>query len=154
MLFGCLCCLVVNVVWLLFVLFYVVFVCKCVLPPGDNPIAVNKYIISYHIITNDKWFRHSLNISVYYRHCYHYLCSLYNRSSDSVVKPITVNMSLYFLFLESRFIFSTKYIIVIIAIIYHYDDYDWYYKVKSYILSVSDFYPYKQSADLPLKDDT
>jgi len=28
------------------VLFYVLFVCKCVLPPGDNPIAVNKYIIS------------------------------------------------------------------------------------------------------------
>ena len=26
-------------------LFYVLFVCKCVLPPGDNPIAVNKYII-------------------------------------------------------------------------------------------------------------
>jgi len=32
---------------LLFVLFYVLFVCKCVLPPGDNPTAVNKYII-YH----------------------------------------------------------------------------------------------------------
>jgi len=32
---------------LLFILFYV-FVCKCVLPPGDNPIAVNKYI--YHTI--------------------------------------------------------------------------------------------------------
>jgi hypothetical protein len=31
---------------LLFVLFYVLFVCKCVLPPGDNPTAV-KYIISY-----------------------------------------------------------------------------------------------------------
>ena len=30
-----------------FVLFYVLFVCKYVLPPGDNPIAVNKYIISY-----------------------------------------------------------------------------------------------------------
>jgi hypothetical protein len=29
---------------LLFVLFYVLFVCKCVLPPGDNPIAVNKYM--------------------------------------------------------------------------------------------------------------
>ena len=29
----------------LFELFYVLFVCKCVLPPGDNPIAVNKYII-------------------------------------------------------------------------------------------------------------
>jgi hypothetical protein len=31
---------------LLFVLFCVLFVCKCVLPPGDNPIAVNKYIIN------------------------------------------------------------------------------------------------------------
>ena len=36
---------VICVVRLLFVL-YVLFVCKCVLPPGDNPIAVNKYIIS------------------------------------------------------------------------------------------------------------
>jgi hypothetical protein len=34
---------------LLFVLLYVLFVCKCVLPPGDNTIAVNKYIISYQI---------------------------------------------------------------------------------------------------------
>jgi len=38
---------VICVVQLLFVLFYVLFVCKCVLPPGDNPIAVNKYTISY-----------------------------------------------------------------------------------------------------------
>jgi hypothetical protein len=36
----------ICVVWLLFV-FYVLFVCKCVLPLGDNLIAVNKYIISY-----------------------------------------------------------------------------------------------------------
>jgi hypothetical protein len=46
-----LCCsdVIICVVWLLFVLFYkyVVFVCKCVLPPGDNLIAVNKYIISF-----------------------------------------------------------------------------------------------------------
>jgi hypothetical protein len=34
----------------LFVLSYVLFVCKCVLPPCDNPIAVNKYIILYIII--------------------------------------------------------------------------------------------------------
>jgi len=34
----------ICVVRLLFVLFYVLFVCKCVLPPGDKPIAVNKYI--------------------------------------------------------------------------------------------------------------
>jgi hypothetical protein len=33
---------VIWVVWLLFVLFCVLFVCKCLLPPGDNPIAVNK----------------------------------------------------------------------------------------------------------------
>jgi len=38
---------VICVVLLLFVLFYILFVCKCVLPPVDNPIAVNKYIISY-----------------------------------------------------------------------------------------------------------
>ena len=37
------CCVVLCIVC--FVLFYVLFVCKCVLPPGDNPIAVNKYII-------------------------------------------------------------------------------------------------------------
>jgi len=31
-------------------MFYVLFVCKCLLPPGDNPTAVIKCIISYHII--------------------------------------------------------------------------------------------------------
>jgi len=35
---------VICVVQLLFVLSYVLSVCKCVLPPGDNPTAVNKYI--------------------------------------------------------------------------------------------------------------
>jgi hypothetical protein len=35
---------VICVVRLLFVLIYVLFLCNCVLPPGDNPIAVNKYI--------------------------------------------------------------------------------------------------------------
>jgi hypothetical protein len=32
---------------LLFVLFCVLFVCKCVLSPGNNTIAVNKYMILY-----------------------------------------------------------------------------------------------------------
>ena len=36
--------LVIYVVRLLFVLFYVLFVCKCVLPPGDNPAAFNNYM--------------------------------------------------------------------------------------------------------------
>jgi hypothetical protein len=44
---------VICVVRLLFVLLNVLLVCKCVLSPGDNPIAVNKYItlyiVSYHI---------------------------------------------------------------------------------------------------------
>jgi hypothetical protein len=38
-------CICVN--QYLFVLKYVLFVCKCVLPPGDNPTAVNKYHIIY-----------------------------------------------------------------------------------------------------------
>jgi hypothetical protein len=37
----------ICVVRLLFALFYVVFVCKCVLSPGDNQIAFNKYIIYF-----------------------------------------------------------------------------------------------------------
>ena len=41
---------IVVLLYVLFLLFYVLFVCKYVLPPGDNPIAVNKYIISYHIM--------------------------------------------------------------------------------------------------------
>ena len=41
--------IVICVVRLLFLLFYVLFVCKCVLPLGDKSIAVNNYIISYHI---------------------------------------------------------------------------------------------------------
>jgi len=48
-----------------FVLFYVLFVCKCVLPPGDNPIAVNKYIISY-IISSMKSITRLNNSSVPY----------------------------------------------------------------------------------------
>jgi hypothetical protein len=40
------CCVVLCIVC--FVSFYVLFVCKSVLLlPGDNPLAVNKYIISY-----------------------------------------------------------------------------------------------------------
>jgi hypothetical protein len=35
---------VIRVVLLLIVMFYILFLCKCVLPPGVNPIAVDKYI--------------------------------------------------------------------------------------------------------------
>ena len=47
----CLCILIVMYVpfcvFCFIVLFCVLFVCKCVLPPDVNPIAVNKYIIPY-----------------------------------------------------------------------------------------------------------
>jgi hypothetical protein len=42
--FICVVLFVIRVVFLLIVLFCVMFVCKCVLPPGVNPIAVDKYI--------------------------------------------------------------------------------------------------------------
>jgi hypothetical protein len=50
---------VIWVVRLLFVLFCVLFVCKCVLPLGDNPIAVNKYIKKQRQVAKlrDKIFR-------------------------------------------------------------------------------------------------
>jgi hypothetical protein len=35
---------------LLIVMFYVLFMCKYVLPPGVNPTAVDKYIISYLLV--------------------------------------------------------------------------------------------------------
>jgi hypothetical protein len=40
----CIVLLVIRVVLLLIVMFYVLFMCKCVLPPGVIPIAVDKYI--------------------------------------------------------------------------------------------------------------
>jgi len=46
---------VICVVRLLFLLFYVLFVCKCVLPPDDNPVSVNKYVIYCIIYRNMVW---------------------------------------------------------------------------------------------------
>ena len=40
--------------------------CKCVLPPGDNPIAVNKYII-YHIVKyNEIYVTRNTGITVFF----------------------------------------------------------------------------------------
>jgi uncharacterized membrane protein len=46
-----LCCTVIVLLLLLFVLSYVLIVCTVPLPPGVNTSAVDKYIISYHIIS-------------------------------------------------------------------------------------------------------
>jgi hypothetical protein len=40
----CVVFFVIRVVLLLIVTFYVLLMCKCVLPPGVNPIAVDKYV--------------------------------------------------------------------------------------------------------------
>jgi hypothetical protein len=41
----CVVLFVIRIVLLLIVMFYVLFVCKCVLPPGVNSTAIHKYII-------------------------------------------------------------------------------------------------------------
>jgi H+/gluconate symporter-like permease len=43
-LFIVICVFYIRIVLLLIVMFCVLFVCKCVLPPGVYPIAVDKYI--------------------------------------------------------------------------------------------------------------
>ena len=51
-----LCCLVVCYLCCSVVICVVLCIfclCKCVLPPGDNPVAVNKYIILTCIIAED-----------------------------------------------------------------------------------------------------
>jgi len=45
---------------LLFVLSYALIVCTVPLPPGVNPIAVDKYIISYHKMVHASAHLHSL----------------------------------------------------------------------------------------------
>jgi hypothetical protein len=46
----CVVLFVIRVVLLLILMFYVLFMCKCVLPPGVNPIAVDKISISISIL--------------------------------------------------------------------------------------------------------
>ena len=69
--------IVVFVVYIVcFLLFYILFVCKCVLPPGDNPIAVNKYIISFKVQLLVTFVKH-LNCKLFYKQLHlKYLCNL------------------------------------------------------------------------------
>jgi hypothetical protein len=53
----CVVLFVIRVVLLLIVMFCVLFMCKCVLPPGVNTIAVEKYInINIRHIIYDIWY--------------------------------------------------------------------------------------------------
>jgi hypothetical protein len=80
------------VIWvfrLLFVLFCVLFVCKCVLPLGDNPIAVNKYIII--IIFNHKtMFRPYMliNQSPLSLFLYFYICTVQVKIAHYLLTPV------------------------------------------------------------------
>jgi hypothetical protein len=60
------CFFVIHVVLLLIVMFCVLLMCKCVLPPGVNPIAVDKYISikSVKLGSSFTYFCNSLN------HCF------------------------------------------------------------------------------------
>jgi len=72
--------------------------CKCVLPPGDNPIAVNKYIISRNNVEihyrNDIRYCQALSGTVRYSHVRHSnykIVSSYvaNESQPDVAVPET-----------------------------------------------------------------
>jgi hypothetical protein len=54
---------VIRVVLLLIVMFCVLFMCKCVLPPGVNPTAVDKYI-KYQISNNDFSYKYKNVITI------------------------------------------------------------------------------------------
>ena len=79
--------------FVLIVLFYVLFVCKCVLPPGVNPIAVKYiiscqyYIISYSIVSKSFQIRYILMKFILFTYCvriYTCICevSISNLSRD------------------------------------------------------------------------
>ena len=66
--------LCICVVRLLFVLFYVLFVCKCVLPPVGNSSAVNKYIIPYVYNSNNINIIRTIYIYILFQYIYTYIC--------------------------------------------------------------------------------
>jgi hypothetical protein len=81
------CCFVVNL------MFYVLFMCKCVLAPGVNPIAVDKYIISISI---------SISITVSKLLClavvdFFYYC-VFDFRNTKVLTPTLKTMDFYFFF--------------------------------------------------------
>ena len=65
---------VICVARLLFLLFCVLFVCKCVLPPGDNPIAVNKHINNIISINKTIYLKQTMSL----RHALLQLFSIYS----------------------------------------------------------------------------
>ena len=66
--------------WLI-VLFYVVLVCKCVLPPGDHPIAVNKYYYYYYRYI--KGIRHT-NLHNMHSELCRFNCSSSNKDGSNI----------------------------------------------------------------------
>jgi hypothetical protein len=77
LLFGCyMCC---SMYWS----------CVCLLPPGDNPITVNKYIISYHIISYHIISYHIISYHIIYYIIYHiiyYIISYINTTGMAHLK--------------------------------------------------------------------
>ena len=95
-------------------------VCKCVLPPGDNPIALNKYIISYHgkssslvliIQFSEKLHFHltSQNEQVFEKNgktklatCMVYMCCCYNTVVHSEGSGLSLNFKYILILLMTK----------------------------------------------------
>jgi hypothetical protein len=91
---------VICVLLLLFVPFCVLFVCKCVLPPGDKPIAVNKYIIKHVYVINTYVVVGQMKIAMECKNAFwiKHVCTVHNKQPSTVmvlecVSELIVNMT-------------------------------------------------------------
>jgi len=73
------CCTIVVLFYILFVsyrsMYYLCVNVYCTSAPGDNPIAVNKYIISYHIVSYHISYHILYHISYHIYHTISYILS-------------------------------------------------------------------------------
>ena len=100
---------VICVVRLLFVLFCILFVCKCVLPPGDHPFSVNKYIISYII-----------SYIIYHYRIVSYIIYIILYDISYIIYHISYQIISYIIYHVSYIVYHISYIIYHISyIIYH-----------------------------------
>jgi len=98
-----LCCSVVIMLYcycvalLLVVLSYVLIVCTVPMPPGVNPIAVDKHIYLYLSI---KWFRERGLVSRLYVTCQS--CNVVNASGKSIEVKLYIHVTVH----RNRFLFK------------------------------------------------
>ena len=107
----------ICVIRLLFVLFYVLFVCKCVLPPGDNPTVVIKYIsyiISYHIISY-----HIISYHIISYHIISYHIISYHIISYHIISYLIISYHIIYRIISYIVSYHISYHIISCIISYH-----------------------------------